>query len=104
MDIVFSSTMELAAAIRAGKPGTFLKSEQVTDEKLAIVRRLNDIAQSRGQTLAQMALAWVLRHPAATSALIGASTVKQVEDCAATVNNLSFAADELNAIETALAG
>lgn len=88
---------------RAGKPGTFLKKEQVTDEYLVRARRLNEIAQSRGQTLAQMALAWVLRHPAATSALIGASSVKQVEDNVAAVNNLSFSDDELQTIENALA-
>ncbi|MBZ0286917.1 MAG: aldo/keto reductase [Anaerolineae bacterium] len=90
---------------RAGKPGArFLKPDNVTDAKLAIVRRLNDIAQSRGQTLAQMALAWVLRHPVSTSALIGTSTVKQVEDCAAAVNLLEFSDFELQKIESALAG
>jgi L-glyceraldehyde 3-phosphate reductase len=87
---------------RAGKPGTFLKKEQVTEDKLAKVRRLNEMAQARGQTLAQMALAWVMRHPTSTSALIGASSVEQVEDCAGAVNNLSFAADELKAIEDVL--
>jgi L-glyceraldehyde 3-phosphate reductase len=87
---------------RAGKPGTFLKREQVTEAKLADVRRLNEIAQGRGQTLAQIALAWVLRHPASTSALIGTSTVKQVEDCAATIGNLAFSDDELSAIDAAL--
>lgn len=87
---------------RAAKPGTFLKREQVTEQTIAKVRSLNDIAQKRGQTLAQMALAWVMRHPASTSALIGASTVKQVEDCAAAVANLSFAQDELQAIEAIL--
>jgi L-glyceraldehyde 3-phosphate reductase len=87
---------------RAGKPGTFLKREQVTDDKLAKVRRLNHIAQERGQTLAQMALAWVLRHPTSTSALIGASSVQQVEDCAGAVSNLGFNDDELKAIEDVL--
>jgi L-glyceraldehyde 3-phosphate reductase len=92
---------------RAGKPknqSPFLRPERVTDEALAKVRRLNEIAQGRGQTLAQMALAWVLRHPAATSALIGASSVKQVEDCAATIHNLPFGDDELKTIEGVLAG
>jgi L-glyceraldehyde 3-phosphate reductase len=87
---------------RAGKTGTFLKRDQVTEAKLAAVRRLNEIAQGRGQTLAQMALAWVLRHPGSTSALIGTSTVKQVEDCAATIGNLAFSGDELSAIDAAL--
>jgi len=92
---------------RAGKPkarSPFLKSDQITDEALAKVRRLNAMAEGRGQTLAQMALAWVLRHPAATSALIGASSVQQVEDCAAAVHNLSFSEAELGAIDAALAG
>jgi L-glyceraldehyde 3-phosphate reductase len=92
---------------RAGKSQTkspYLKPDHVTDEKIAKAGRLNEIAQSRGQTLAQMALAWVLRHPAATSALIGASSVKQVEDCAATVKNLAFSDEELRTIESVLAG
>jgi len=87
---------------RVAKSGVFLKREQITEQYLARARRLNQIAQNRGQTLAQMALAWVLRHPAATSALIGASSVQQVEDSAAAVKNLSFADDELREIETAL--
>lgn len=89
---------------RAVKSGVFLRKEQITDQVLSKVRRLNEIAQGRGQTLAQMALAWVLRHPTATSALIGTSTVKQVEDSAAAVQNLAFSNDDLNAIETVLAG
>jgi L-glyceraldehyde 3-phosphate reductase len=89
---------------RAGKENTFLKAERINEEYLATVRRLHDIALKRGQTLAQMALAWVMRHPMATSVLIGTSTVKQVEDCAAVVNNLSFTEAELNEIEKALAG
>ena len=88
---------------RAGKPGTFLKKDRITEDMLAKVRRLNALAQGRGQTLAQMALAWVLRHPAATSALIGASSVRQVEDNAATINALAFSDDELQAIEAVLA-
>jgi L-glyceraldehyde 3-phosphate reductase len=95
----------IPADSRAGKPGArFLKPDNVTDEKLAVVGRLNEIAQSRGQTLAQMALAWVMRHPVSTSALIGTSTVKQVEDCAAAVNNLNFSDAELQSIESVLAG
>ena len=95
----------IPADSRAGKSGArFLRPDNVTDEKLAVVRRLNDIAQGRGQTLAQMALAWVMRHPVSTSALIGTSTVKQVEDCAAAVNNLDFTDAELQTIESVLAG
>jgi L-glyceraldehyde 3-phosphate reductase len=89
---------------RAGKPGTFLKEEQITPEIIAKGRKLNDIAQKRGQTLAQMALAWVLRHIGSTSALIGTSKIQQVDDSAATVRNLRFTGDELKAIDTILAG
>jgi L-glyceraldehyde 3-phosphate reductase len=67
------------------------------------VRKLNEIARARGQTLAQMAVAWVLRHPVMTSALIGASSVQQVEDNVAALNNLRFSDEELQAIERILA-
>lgn len=63
----------IPADSRAAKPDGFLKPEQVTDDKLEKVRRLQELARARGQTLAQMALAWVLRHSEVTSALIGAS-------------------------------
>jgi L-glyceraldehyde 3-phosphate reductase len=88
---------------RAVKDGRFLRPEHVTDAAIAKVRRLNDIAQKRGQSLAQMALAWVMRHPMSTSALIGASSVRQIEDCAAAVKNLKFGDGELHAIDTILA-
>ena len=88
---------------RVAKSGVFLKKDQITPEYLARARRLNEIARQRGQTLAQMALAWVLRHPASTSALIGASTVKQVEDNAAAIQKLSFTDEDVLAIEAALA-
>ena len=63
---------------------------------------MNEIAGWRGQSLAQMALAWVLRKPQVTSALIGASSVKQLEDNLAALNNLVFTQDEQNAIEAVL--
>ncbi|MBN1122061.1 MAG: aldo/keto reductase [Anaerolineae bacterium] len=88
---------------RASKPSGFLKKDQVTEENVNKARRLNDIARERGQSLAQMALAWVLRHPASTSALIGTSSVQQVEENAAAVEKLDFSADELQAIEDILA-
>jgi L-glyceraldehyde 3-phosphate reductase len=88
---------------RASKPYSFLRPEQVTDEKVAKARKLNDMARARGQTLAQMAVAWVLRHPGMTSALVGASSVRQVEDNVAALNNLAFSAEELKAIEGILA-
>ena len=68
------------------------------------VRKLGDLAQQRGQTLAQMSIAWVLRHPGMTSALIGASRVSQVEDCVGALDNLSFSAEELATIESILRG
>lgn len=93
---------EIPADSRAGKNGPFLRPEHVTDEAIAKVRQLNEIASGRGQTLAQMALAWVLRGGRVTSALIGASKVSQVEDCAAVIQNLDFTADELAKIEEIL--
>ncbi|HUW33256.1 MAG TPA: L-glyceraldehyde 3-phosphate reductase [Planctomycetota bacterium] len=87
---------------RASKPHGFLKPEQITPDKLAVIARLNDIAAKRGQSLAQMALAWVLRDPRVTSALIGASRVEQIEECTATVNNLQFDQAELAQIEDVL--
>ena len=64
------------------------------------IRKLNEIAESRGQTLAQMAIAWVLRGGGITTALIGASKPSQVEDCVGAVKNLEFTADELALIDT----
>ena len=71
----------------------------LTDEAIANIRKLNDIAEGRGQTLAQMAIAWVLRGGGITTALIGASKPSQVEDCAGAIANLDFAAKELALID-----
>ena len=87
---------------RAAKPHGFLKPEHITAERLAQVKRLNEIAQARGQTLAQMAVAWILRHEIMTSVLVGASRVGQIEDNVAALENLDFAEDELQAIEGVL--
>ena len=87
---------------RASKPHGFLRPSHVTDEKLAKVRNLKVIADARGQTMAQLALAWVLRHPIVTSALIGASRISQIEDSVAAADHLSFGDEELQAIETIL--
>ena len=65
---------------RAGKPHGFLRPQHITEEKLAKVRALKTVAQRRGQSIAQLALTWVLRHPGVTSALIGASSVAQIEE------------------------
>jgi len=94
---------EIPEGSRASKAHGFLRPAHITDEKLAKVRQLNDLALARGQTLAQLAVAWVLRHPGMTSALIGASSVKQVEDNVAALNNLTFSPDELAQIEAILA-
>lgn len=86
---------------RAGKNGS-LRPENVTEQAIAKVRKLNDLANQRGQTMAQMALSWVLRGGRVTSALIGASKVSQIEDCAATIKKLDFSDEELRQIEEIL--
>jgi L-glyceraldehyde 3-phosphate reductase len=88
---------------RASKPHGFLRPAHVTPEKLAQVSRLNALASARGQTLAQLALAWVLRQPPMTSVLIGASSVAQIEENIKTLEHASFSDDELRAIEAILA-
>jgi L-glyceraldehyde 3-phosphate reductase len=80
----------------------FLKRADVTDATLAKVRQLQEIARARGQTLAQLALAWVLRHPEVTSALIGASRVAQIDDAVGALANRRFSTDELQAIDRIL--
>jgi L-glyceraldehyde 3-phosphate reductase len=86
------------AGSRASTSGS-LSSDQITPATLAHVRALNEIARSRGQTLAQMALSWVLRDPRVTSALIGASSVAQLEENLAAAGHTDFTADELAAID-----
>jgi L-glyceraldehyde 3-phosphate reductase len=82
------------AGARASHPGT-LSTELLTDANLDKVRALNRIAERRGQTLAQMAIAWTLRNPAVTSALVGASSVAQLEQNVAALERLDFSSDEL---------
>jgi L-glyceraldehyde 3-phosphate reductase len=84
---------------RAAKAHGFLRPAHVTDDKLAQIRRLGTIAERRGQKLAQMAIAWVLRHPGMTSALIGASKISQIEDAVAALGNADFSAAELAEID-----
>jgi L-glyceraldehyde 3-phosphate reductase len=81
------------------KVGGSFKGEFLNEQVLSKVRALNEMAQQRGQTLAQMALAWVLRGGRVTSALIGASRLQQVIDCAKAVENLTFTAEELALID-----
>jgi len=83
---------------RAAKEGSF-STAMLTEETLTHVRALNDLAKERGQTLAQMAISWVLRDPRVTSALIGARTVQQLEDSLAAVRNLDFSEEELELID-----
>jgi L-glyceraldehyde 3-phosphate reductase len=89
---------------RASKPHGFLRPEHITPDKLDKVRRLHELAAARGQTLAQLALIWVLRHPAMTSVLIGASRVKQIEDAVAAQQHPDLSQDERDQIEQILAG
>ena len=81
--------------------GRFLKESVITEEKLAQIRALNEIAAARSQTLAEMALAWILRDGKVTSVLIGASKPQQILDNIAALNNTTFTADELEAIDKA---
>jgi L-glyceraldehyde 3-phosphate reductase len=83
---------------RAAK-GVFLTEDMITEERLDHVRALNGIAQARGQSLAQMAVAWVLRDPRVTSALVGASSVRQLDDTLGALDHLDFADDELADID-----
>jgi L-glyceraldehyde 3-phosphate reductase len=76
-----------------------LKQEHLSDETLEHVRALNDIAQRRGQTLAQMAVAWTLRDPRVTSSLVGASSVRQLEDTLGALDRLDFSDEELAEID-----
>jgi len=87
---------------RASRPNTFLRPERVTPEVVAKVEVLNTIATQRGQTMAQMALAWVLRRKTVTSALIGASSTNQLEDNVAALKNIHFSQEELDAIDKIL--
>ncbi|MBE2318656.1 L-glyceraldehyde 3-phosphate reductase [Solirubrobacter sp. CPCC 204708] len=77
----------------------YLKKDFINEENMARVRALNEIAAKRGQKLAQMAIAWVLRDPRVTSALIGASSVEQLETNVAALDNLAFSAEELAQID-----
>ena len=86
------------AGSRASRPGS-LSQELLSEETLAKIRRLNDIAGRRGQSLAQMALAWTLRDPRVTSALIGVSSVPQLEQNLGALERLDFDEDELAEID-----
>ncbi|MDO9373567.1 MAG: L-glyceraldehyde 3-phosphate reductase [Ferruginibacter sp.] len=88
---------------RAAKPDASLKSSDLTDTRLKQINDLNQIAQTRGQSLAQMAITWLMRDKRITSVLIGASSVKQLDNNLDSLNNIHFSAAELEKIETILA-
>jgi L-glyceraldehyde 3-phosphate reductase len=92
----------IPADSRAGHDPRFLKPEHITAEKLGKIRQLDALAKSRGQSLAQFSLAWVLRNPAITSALIGASKVAQIDENVAALRNITFSPAELAQIDRIL--
>lgn len=87
---------------RAAGPSRFMHEADINEKLVKEVQALNEIAIDRGQSLAQMSLAWVLRQKAVTSVLIGASKVSQIENCVGTINHLDFTKEELAAIEAIL--
>lgn len=89
----------IPAHSRVTKNGS-LTEKQLTPDTLALIRRLNDLAQQRGQTLAQMAIAWLLKDPRVTSVLVGASRPEQLTDSLKSLDNLTFSDDELAQIES----
>lgn len=84
---------------RIGKNTPFLRKEALTESKISKIKGLNKIAESRGQTLAQMALSWILKDDAITSVLIGASKPSQITDCIKCIEKTSFTAEELKQID-----
>jgi len=92
----------IPADSRAAKATGHLQTSEVTPEKIEQVKKLNELAAKRNQSLAQMAIAWLLKDKRITTVLIGASSVKQLDDNMDALKNLSFNADELNAIEKIL--
>ncbi len=92
----------IPADSRAASSSVFLKPDDITQEKVNKVKRLNELAKMRGQSLAQMALAWVLRGGKVTSVLIGASKVQQIVDCVGTIKRLELSSEELKQIEEIL--
>lgn len=94
----------IPADSRAAHDPRFLKPEHITEDKLGKIRRLDQLARARGQSLAQMSLAWVLRNPVITSALIGASKVSQIQENVAAVKNTRFSAIELSEIDRIVEG
>jgi L-glyceraldehyde 3-phosphate reductase len=92
----------IPAGSRAANPNGFLRSEDVTEQKVSKAKRLNEIAAKRKQSLAQMAIAWLLKDQRITSVLVGVRSVEQLDDNLKTLANLDFIEDELKQIETIL--
>lgn len=93
----------IPADSRAGKEHGYLKTDEITDERMKKILQLNELAVGRNQTLSQMAIAWLMRKPAVTSVLIGVSTIQQLDANLGTLNNTSFSDEELMVIEKILA-
>ncbi len=94
----------IPADSRAANPDGFLKREQITQKVVSIVRQLNLIANDRNQSLAQMALAWALRHDIVTSLIVGTRKIEQLQDNLNALENLNFSDDELKRIDLILGG
>jgi L-glyceraldehyde 3-phosphate reductase len=94
--------MGIPEGSRASKAEGFLRPEHITDKKLEKIRKLHDLAVERGQSLAQMALSWLLKDDRITSVLVGASSPEQLEDNIKTIENIDFSKDELLMIEEIL--
>jgi len=94
----------IPADSRAAKDGRYLKPEQIASDKLVVIQRLNEVALRRGQTLAQLAIAWLLKDPRISSVLVGVSRPEQLDDNVAAIQNSQFSADELAEIEGILRG
>lgn len=92
----------IPADSRAAKDGRYLKPESLAPEKLEMISKLNEIAMKRGQTLAQMAIAWLLKDPRITSVLIGVSKPEQLDDNVTSVQNSTFTSEEITQIKTIL--
>lgn len=94
----------IPADSRAANPHGYLRVEDVTEQKISKIRKLNDIAAERGQSLAQMAVAWLLKDPRITSVLVGVKNVEQLDDNLKALKNLQFSTEELKGIENVLKG
>lgn len=92
----------IPAGSRAARPDASLKTADITEERLQQIRSLNEIAKQRNQSLAQMAIVWLMKDKRVTSVLLGASSVKQLDDNLDSLNNISFSSGELEAIEKIL--